>query len=249
MKEHLHTIPVNEAFLSEDECPFCYLRRLSEQSHIRYTAGPGASYMEPEIRAATDRQGFCPAHLKKLYDYGNTLGNALMLQTYYARVLTQLRGEIEAFEPPAPKKLFAKPKASEDGLWKRMQEEVRNCCICSWLDESMERYYRTFFALLKEEQFRSRVENSKGFCLHHFGELLHRAETDLPNGQRQWFYDTVPGLMEGNLIRVKEDLDWLIAKYDYRNAGADWKNSRDALQRTMQKLGGGYVAQKPYREE
>ena len=249
MKEHLHTIPVNEAFLSEDECPFCYLRRLSERSHIRYTAGPGASYMEPEIRAETDKQGFCPAHLKKLYDYGNTLGNALMLQTYYARVLTQLRGEIEDFEPPARKTLFAKPKASEDGLWKRMQDEVQCCCICAWLDESMDRYYRTFFALLKEAEFRSRVENCKGFCLYHFGELLRRAETDLPNGQRQWFYDTLPALMEENLIRVKEDLDWLIAKYDYRNTGADWKNSRDALQRTMQKLGGGYVAQKPYREE
>ena len=52
--------------------------------------------------------------------------------------------------------------------------------------------------------------------------------------------------MENNLIRVKNDLDWLIAKYDYRNASADWKNSRDALQRAMQKLGGGHVADKPY---
>ena len=52
-----------------------------------------------------------------------------------------------------------------------------------------------------------------------------------------------------NLSRVKEDLDWLIAKYDYRNAGADWRNSRDALQRTMQKLEGGYPADKPYRQE
>ena len=55
--------------------------------------------------------------------------------------------------------------------------------------------------------------------------------------------------MIGLLIRVKEDLDWFVAKYDYRNAGADWKNSRDALQRTIQKLEGIHPADPPYRME
>ena len=247
MKEHLYTIPVNEAFASGDECPFCYLRRESEQRSLRYVAGPGASYMEPEVRAVTDEVGFCPAHLKKLYDYGNTLGSALMLQTYYARILERLRGEIETFERPAPKKLFAKPQQSSEGLWKDLAQEVDGCYICKSLDESMDRYYRTFFVLTKEPEFRARVENCKGFCLSHFSQLLHRAEKDLPNSQRQWFYDKVLPLMEENLVRVKQDLDWLIAKYDYRNAGADWGNSRDALQRTMQKLGGGHVADKLFK--
>ena len=249
MKEHLHTIPVNEAFLSGDECPFCHLQREAEQRIIRYVAGPGASYMEPDVRAVTDATGFCPAHLKKLYDYGNTLGNALMLQTYYLGMLERLKAEMEQFEAPGPKKLFSKPRASEDGSWKRLQEEADQCYICNRLNDNMDRYYRTFFVLLKEPEFRSRVENCKGFCLHHFSQLLHSAEVNLPNAQRQWFYDTVFPLMEENLIRVKNDLDWLIAKYDYRNASADWKNSRDALQRAMQKLGAGHVADKPYKEE
>ena len=51
MKEKLHTIPVNEAFQSGDECPFCWLERETEQRAVNYTIGPGASYMEPEIRA------------------------------------------------------------------------------------------------------------------------------------------------------------------------------------------------------
>ena len=95
MKEHLHTIPVNEAFLSGDECPFCHLQREAEQRIIRYVAGPGASYMEPDVRGVTDQTGFCPVHLKKLYDYGNTLGNALMLQTYYLGMLERLKAETE----------------------------------------------------------------------------------------------------------------------------------------------------------
>ena len=249
MKEQLHTAAVNEAFLAGDECPFCYLQRQAEQRVIRFVAGPSASYMEPEIREITNEMGFCPAHLKKLYDYGNTLGNALMLQTYFVRQLEKLRDEIEHFDAPAPKKLFSRPQVSQDGCWKRIQQEVACCYICDRMENNMDRNYHTFFALLKEEEFRSRVENSKGFCMHHFSELLHMAEEKLPNTQRKWFYDTVFSLMEENLTRVKGDLDWLVSMYDYRNASADWKNSRDALQRTMQKLGGGYVADKPYHEE
>ena len=249
MKEHLHTIPLNEAFDSHDECPFCFLRRQSEQRILRYVAGPSASYMEPEVRDVTNETGFCPAHLKKLYDYGNTLGSALMLQTYYARILEKLHGEIECFERPAPKKLFTKPKETALPLGQFLQKETASCYICNQLENSMDRYYRTFFSLVKEPEFRAKVESCNGFCLTHFGELLHNAQLHLPNSQRDWFYTTVFPVMERNLTRVKEDLDWLIAKYDYRNASADWRNSRDALQRTMQKLGGGYVADKPFKDE
>lgn len=55
MKEHIYTIPVSEAFETDDECPFCALERTTERNAIRYTAGPAASYMEPDVRAATDK--------------------------------------------------------------------------------------------------------------------------------------------------------------------------------------------------
>ena len=89
MKEYIETIPVNEAFQSGDECPFCWLEREAERRAIKYTIGPGASYMEPDVRAETDKTGFCREHTKKLYDYGNALGAALMLQTHFAGLLEQ----------------------------------------------------------------------------------------------------------------------------------------------------------------
>ena len=39
----------------------------------------------------------------------------------------------------------------------------------------------------------------------------------------------------------------LVEKFDYRNHAADWKNSKDAVQRGMQKLTGGYPADDPYK--
>ena len=56
-------------------------------------------------------------------------------------------------------------------------------------------------------------------------------------------------LMEQNLERIEDELTWFVDKFDYRNKDADWKNSKDALQRTMQKLHGGYPADPVYRHK
>lgn len=250
MKEHLHTIPVTEAFASGDECPFCYLERQAEQSAIRYAAGPAASYMEPEVRGETDKTGFCRIHMQKLYDYGNALGAALMLQSHLITLRENLREEIEAFEAPGKRSLFRKKAPAEgDTLGKRLQAQVDRCFICERMENTMDRYFQTFFAMIKNEEFRTQAEQSKGFCLRHFGQLLEFGEAYLPNGQREWFYRKMFALMEENLDRVQEDLDWLVCKYDYRNRDADWKTSKDALQRAMQKVEGIYPADKPYKNE
>ena len=249
MKEQLFTIPVSEAFEADCECPFCHLERDAEQRTLRYVLGPGASYMEPEVRFETDKVGFCTHHMKQVYDYGNTLGSALILQTYYACLLEEFHEEAKHFTAPPKKTLFGgKKTAAGEPLWQRLEKKVDGCFLCDRVEYHMQRYYHTFFVMVKDEEFRNRVTNSKGFCLRHFARLLKEAENHLPNAQREWFYGAVFPLMEENLFRVKEDLDWLVAKYDYRNAGADWKNSRDALPRTMQKLQGGFPADEPYRD-
>ena len=249
MKEQIHTVPVNEAFDAGDECPFCYLQRKAEQSAIRYALGPGASYMEPDVRGETDRQGFCGAHLKKMYDYGNSLGSALMMQTWLNIFLEELDDRMEHYELPAKRSLFRKKAEAPDSLAGWLAERTGSCYLCSKLDYNMERYIATFFALVKEEEFRKKVEDSKGFCLRHFEDLLKAAGEALPNAQREWFYATVFRLMRENLARVKGDLDWFIEKFDYRNAAADWRNSRDAVSRTMQKLQAIYPADPPYKNQ
>lgn len=55
--------------------------------------------------------------------------------------------------------------------------------------------------------------------------------------------------MKENLARVQGDLDWFIAKFDYRNAAADWKNSKDAVSRSMQKLQGIHPVDPAYKKD
>ena len=249
MKEQIDTIPVNEAFETGDECPFCYLERQAEQRSIRYTLGPGASYMEPDVRAVTDRQGFCRQHYKKMYDYANSLGNALVMQTYYIGMRKELQNQIDSFKMPDKRGLFSKKQEGDLPIVQYLKQKNSSCYLCGKVDYNMRRYYATFFHLVKDSEFRAKVERSKGFCLHHFQQLLENAQEKLPNGQIEWFYTTVLDLMTDNLARVQGDLDWFVDKFDYRNASADWKNSKDAVSRSMQKLKGGYPADGPYKQD
>ena len=247
MKEQIDTIPVNEAYESADECPFCWLERQVEQKAIRYTVGPGASYMEPDVRGATDSQGFCRSHFKKMYDYGNSLGNALIMQSYMIGMRKELDVQLDSFTQPAKKGLFSK-KQEQLPLLLWLQRKNSTCFLCSKISYNMNRYYATFFHLVKEPEFRKKVEESKGLCMHHFEKLLEKAQTQLPASQQDWFYETLGNLMRDNLARVQEDLDWFVDKFDYRNTSAPWKNSKDAVSRTMQKLKGGHPADDPYCE-
>ena len=249
MREKIDTIPINDAFDSGDECPFCYLERSAEQRAVKYTIGPGASYMEPEIRAITDREGFCRHHLKMMYEYRNSLGCALIMQTYFTGLMRELEAQLEDYEVPPRRSFFRKkadkPEAPSLAAW--LEAKLGSCFVCRQMDENMQRYYDTFFVMLKDGEFREKVEKSKGFCMHHFRMLVEQSAESLPNSQREWFHKTVPALMQENILRVRADLDRFVMKNDYRNAALPWENAMDAVSRGMQKLQGGHPADPEFR--
>ena len=249
MKEQLYTIPLNEAMDAGDECPFCYIERSVEQDLLDYVLGPGSSYMEADMREITDKTGFCRAHFKKMFDYGNTLGNAWILKTHYQRMIGEMQKQFSSFTPGKSSlrdKLKKNMQGSNPiGVW--VAEKENSCYICQEYRKTYERYLDTFFYLYRQdENFRAKVKNSKGFCLSHFGDLCN-ADHLLSDREKQDFYETVLPLMEKNMKRLAEDVSWLVEKFDYRNKDADWKNSRDAIQRGMQKLKGGHPADLPYK--
>ena len=99
MKEKLYTIPLMDAFKAEDECPFCFVERQLEQHAMDFVLGAGASYMEDDVRAETDKMGFCCTHYKKMYDYGNRLGTGLILKTHFQYKTKELHEQIRIFAP------------------------------------------------------------------------------------------------------------------------------------------------------
>lgn len=239
MKEVLYTIPLNDAYAENGECPFCSIERDVEQDLLDFVLGSGASYMEYDVRSATDAEGFCKQHFKKMFAYGNTLGNAWILKTHYMRINEQLNDEVKKFKIGKKASLFKKETANNS-----MVEWVRNkegsCYICKRFNETYDRYIATFFHMYKtDSEFKDKFKKSKGFCLSHFGDICENADKYLSEKEMEEFYPIAFKLMQDNMARLQEDVNWLVEKFDYRNKDADWKNSKDAVSRGMQKLKGG----------
>lgn len=250
MKEQLYTIPLNDAVDANDECPFCFIERSIERDLLDFVLGSSASYMEADIRDMTDKAGFCRLHFQKMFDYGNTLGNAWILKTHYQRMLGEMKKEFSGFKPGKSSLREKLGKRAENGnaigVWVR--EKEASCYICGQYKDTWQRYMDTFFYLWKQDpDFREKIKKGKGFCLSHFGELCETSDTKLNDREKEEFYGCMFPLMEKNMERLAEDVSWMVEKFDYRNKDADWKTSKDAIQRGMQKLKGGYPADGPYR--
>lgn len=252
MKEKLYMIPLNDAVNANDECPFCFIERKIEQDLLDFVLGSGSSYMESDIRDQTDRAGFCRTHFKKMFDYGNTLGNGWILKTHYKKTINEMRQQIKSYFPGkvSLKDMFKKGGESANPIARWTAQKEDSCYICNYFKDHYDRYLETFFIMYqRDDEFRSKIINGKGFCLPHFGDLCEASDTKLGDKERQEFYNHISKLMLENMDRIYEDVAWLIEKFDYRNKDADWKNSKDAIQRGMQKLKGGYPGDTVYKQK
>lgn len=227
MAEQLYTIPVNDAFDADCECPICFMHRELEQNAIEYTMGP--SYMEDDNRAMTDKLGFCAHHVRILYGEKNRLGLALMLKTHTDKTIKDLKALSEN-KPVASGGLFKKASASSVGEYVKNLEE--SCFVCDRIDNTFNRYIDTVFHLWKKDSgFKDKFKACKGFCTYHYGILYDYGSTKLSKDAYSEFLDALNKVYFDNMERVNGDIGWFIDKFDYRYKNEPWKNSKDALPR------------------
>lgn len=228
MKYHIDTIPVWDAYKTDSECPLCDLKAHNEQTYVELFLG--ASVMEPDVRIEVNAKGFCGPHFAMMIGQKNRLGLALMTHTH-------LQETIKTMKPVTPQK---------QGLFKRKgdaspQKEEESCILCERLRGTMDRYVYTVLHLYKTDTaFREAFEASKGVCMPHYHQLLHMAPEAL-GGQAAAFAETLDRIQRENMARIEKELEWFTLKFDYRNADAPWGNSRDALERAINKLRGKCV--------
>lgn len=238
MKEKLYTIPVNDAFEADTECPLCIMRKQLETSAIEFTMGP--SYMEDDIREVTSRLGFCEKHLEQLYKNQNRLGLALILKTHIDKLVKDIEKQTKSGVKMSSPSLFRKKDEGDaSGVVSYLSELENSCYVCDKIDNTFERYVATIFHLYHtEEAFRLKFKNSKGFCNGHYKVLYAKASDYLKGEERNDFLKLLNELYLENMRRVSDDLEWFINKFDYRYAEEPWKNAKDALPRAMQKTNG-----------
>ena len=242
MKYTLDTIPVLDAYKTGCECPLCSLRVLSEDQYVDSMLG--SAYMEPDCRVKTNEVGFCVRHFQLMYDRRNRLGLALMTHTHMQEVVASLEKILSG--APARGGLLSSLRGGRepDGPAPKIRARIAGCVICDQLSASVERYAYTIAQLyFTNAEFKAMLEQTKGFCLPHLALVLEMAEKTLSAKQAEEFRKVVSALELTNLRRIEDELEGFTLKFDYRNADKPWGNSRDAVERSINKLMGACVGE------
>ena len=233
MREQLHTIPVNDAFDLGGECPVCNMIQEIETKAIDFTMGP--SYMEDDVRGETSKKGFCQKHMGLLYKNQNRLGLSLIIKSHMDKVIKDIE-KLSKSNTRIPTPFLFKKQGDSSGVASYMEHLDDSCYICDNVNRTFDRYIATVFYLYKQEDmFRKKFRECQGFCNKHYGLLYKQASMHLSGEQLKDFYKELNSLYLDNMKRVRDDLEWFINKFDYRYADEPWKNSKDALQRSINK--------------
>ena len=255
MRYHIDTIPVWDAMKLDGECFLCALKRKTEIGEVEHYLG--ASVMEPDTRIRVNKNGFCCNHQRMLYALDNRLGHALMLESHVDETRERLAKAVKQVKAAAKgasgASLMDKLTGKAPSTAKLMEEAAATleeftvtCVVCDSINDNMGRYLHTFFHLYQNDtEFRKKFETCKGMCIPHAAELLRLAASELPGKALPDFANTVCNLLTENFDRIQEDVSWFCRKFDYRYYDEPWKNSRDAVERTVNKLRGWCVGVEP----
>lgn len=240
MKEKIYTIPVNEAFDTDCECPLCFLNKNLEKEAVDYALG--AAMMESDYRIISNEKGYCNKHYSMMLPKKEKLSLSLVLETHLDEVIKKIDGLKENVNSLKKEKrpLFKKKKDnSEDEIISCISGIINSCVICDKLIFTMQRYISVLFYMWeKEEDFRQKLINSKGFCLVHFNMLCDGAFKYLSKKKAIEFLGIIYEKELVELTRLKEETHKFSLKFDYRNQGEKWGSEIDAPKRTIEKLSG-----------
>lgn len=257
MKYHIDTIPVWDAIKTDGECPLCALRRKTERLLVERSLG--ASVMSPDTRSKVNQLGFCGSHHAMMYSYpgGNRLGHGLMmlsrLQTLRPH-LNQAMAASHQFKKSGGRTFYQllknKNYTENEGTQNGVNRLTESCLICDELAEQSRRQAASLLHLWKTDpSFQKAFLQSKGLCVPHTASAINMASEILTGEPLSGFSSAARILLETSLKRLEEELDWFTRKFDYRNAEEPWGTSKDALERTVNKLRGWCLGSEPMQDE
>ena len=240
MKEQIYTIPVNEAYDTDCECPLCYLEKKLEDEGIDYALG--AAMMEPDYRVKSNDLGFCNRHLSQMFEQQNKLSLALLLDTHLEEVRHKIQKSAKSLASAPQKSSFFKKSAAGDyssKLADKLHEINSTCVVCEQINHTMERYIGVIFYMWnKDNDFKQKFKNSKGLCLKHLEQLITAAPKHLSGRKLEEFVNVVINKELSELTKLQEDIHKFTLKFDYRNRDMELGTAEDAPIRAVEKISG-----------
>lgn len=215
MKEQIYTIPINEAFEKDCECPLCDIAARLDTEAIEYTLG--AAMMEPDFRIITNEKGFCKYHLSKLYEQGKFLPLSLIMKSQSEHQNKKLLN----VSAPAQKKLFQKSsrKQSAKACAETINKFISSCAICDKIEHTMDKFLQNTIFLWKTQPDFKQKFNEKRFCLPHYAKLVEYAIDGLGESEFEVFYKELTDSQTKVLDEIYNDITEFTNLFDHRNKG------------------------------
>ena len=238
MNEKIYTIPVNEAFDESCSCPLCHLRQKLEKEAVDYSLG--GAMMEPDYRIISNEKGYCNRHFSMMLPKKEKLSLALLLETHLDEVkktICSINADIDEIKNNKKSIFKKKNTPTAQSMADKILGITSSCVICDKLNSTMERFIRVLFYLWeKEEDFRNKLINSKGFCLPHLKALTKGAYKHLSRKKAAEFLEIVYNKEKSELESLRDEVHKFTLMFDYRNAGKKWGSEADAPKRCIEKL-------------
>lgn len=242
MKETIYTIPINEAYETDCECPLCVLEKKIEDEACDYALG--AAMMEPDYRIESNEKGYCRRHFEELFKRPNKLSLALVMDTYMQETISRLGSlekKLDSLE--GTKNSLFRKSAELEGTVKELTDLLdkreKSCIVCDKINYTMDRYYDVLLDMwVGDEDFRRKFEASKGVCLPHMKKLTDRAVKKLSEKNAKEFIMLLYKKQQQELTRISEDVHRFTLKFDYRNKDMPWNGAEDAPLRSIEKSSG-----------
>lgn len=228
MRDDICTIPVSEVFETDDGCPICRMRAIIEKRIIDYIMGD--AMMEPDVRIATNKVGFCEKHYDKMMANRGRLQLTLMLQTH----IDELNNRV-----------FKKKLLTSDG--KRGEEAKKildSCFICSKIEFGMSRMIDTIYRCYENErEFRSLFDSQSMFCLPHYERLIGGCNKHNMKRYGGDFIKSLTRITGQYSAKLYNNLSEFAASFDYRSSKTDLSGleCKLAVEKTVDFLSGRFT--------
>ena len=213
MKETICTIPINDIFMPKDGCPFCRMEKMLEEQYVKFITGD--AMMEPNIRIETNKKGFCHRHFSQMFESGQKLPNALILESHLQEIIDNYM----------PKKLKGKPEKKQlEGI----KKELDSCYVCDRIEWDMKHFAATIFVeWAKGEEFHRLYNEQPFICLKHYSFIMETAtgKVGMPSKHLADFHAETAALTKNYLESLKGDITHFCSMFDYRSKGQEWGTS------------------------
>ncbi len=208
MKERIYSIPLTDALKDGCGCILCTLEKKLEDDALNYFLGP--SMMEPDGREITNEKGFCRRHLPMLFEKGNRLGLALVLETYVKELSKKITLE--------NKSGFLKKGYDSALISKKLSTANSSCALCDKLNAQMLDAAGNLAYLWDcEKDFREMFDRKGNLCPDHASLVLSVCEKEISGKLRDAFIESVVNGQKEKLDSLYDDLHEFVLSFDYRN--------------------------------